>query len=390
MDKLPLQSTNYAHGGGRALNQYPHLSVFKRLNHWRINKFRQFRVYRTLKWLGWRYERSRTHYPLEELPQCKSIGLMMLGTGIGDAIVLSGFIHALREAGRNVHLICNQRTAVVFESMIESDGIHVLPDKPTREDALALHLAFDVLVLFSDPDKNLYRAAAVMTAIDHKYIIGFNQRYNAFFDLNIKRDELGCHWSERLKDGAACLGVEIKDYRYALHFTPDCLAEVRAFTQRLNGRGFVVFNPAASDKFRSLSLQAVRQILSWLAAHSHLQVVVYNVFDAVMVRDFPGVIFNPFEQIDRCIALLEHAAFLISVDTSFVHAGRFFDVPMLGIYNNRLVCGKYDNNVMWGPNYAKARQVFSTDHINTESGDDLRLMPFAVLEQALKQTEELK
>lgn len=377
-------------GGGRALNQYPHPSVFKRLNHWRINKFRQFRTFRLLAWYHLRYEKSRIRYPLQNLTDCRTVGLMMLGAGIGDAIVLSGFISALRNAGKQVHCICNERTAVILRSMIETDGIHILPKKPKRRDVTALKLNFDVVISFSDPDKNLHRDMLVLTAVGHKYTVGYNQKDQRFFDLNIIRDEAWCHWSERLKDGAAHLGVNIDDYRYDLHFTPECLAEVAAFMPQLNGRYFVVFNPTASDKVRSLSPNVIRSTLAWLQEHSPLQVVVYNVFDEQIIKEFPQVIFNPFKDIDRCIALLGRSKFLITVDTSFVHAGNFFDVPMIGIYNNRLACKKYDNNVQWGPHYAKARQVFSLDHINHESGDDLRRLPFSVLEQALNETEELQ
>lgn len=63
---------------------------------------------------------------------------------------------------------------------------------------------------------------------------------------------------------------------------------------------------------------------------------------------------------------------------------------MIGIYNNRLANKKYDNNKLWGPNYDQAKQVFSLDHLNTETGDDLRLLPFSELEKALSNSKELK
>ena len=363
--------------------------ALKSFNHWLIRKTRELRNFIQLAWYRAAYENKRVRLPLSELPQCHSIGVMMLGTGIGDAIVVSGFISAMRQAGRAVHCICNQKTAQILTGMIENDGIHVLPDKPSRQDVLALNLDFDAVVLISDPDKNIGRDMRVLTAIKHRYAVGFNQKDLRFFDLSIERDELGCHWMERLKDAASHLGVTIEDYRYNLHFSPECLSAVNQFTQELGEQGFVLFNPIASDKFRCLSPEVVRSTIDYLTHHSRHRIVVFNINDAELSKAYPQVIFSPFAELDRCLALVGHCACLITVDTSFVHVARFFDVPMIAIYNNRLSFGRYDNNVQWGPGYAKAVQVFSLDHDQTETGDDLRRLPFEVLQQAMEQSSAI-
>lgn len=364
-------------------------NAFKRLNHWRIRKTRELRNFIQLAWYRAAYEQKRVRLPLSELPKCRSIAIMMLGTGIGDAIVVSGFISAMRQAGRSVHCICNQKTAQILEGMIENDGLHVLPDKPSRQDVLSLQLDFDAVVLISDPDKNIGRDMRVLTAITHRYAIGFNQKDLHFFDLSITRDELGCHWMERLKDAASHLGVTIEDYRYNLHFSPECLSAVNQFIQALGAPSFVLFNPIASDKFRCLSPEVIRSTIDYLTHHSPHRIVVFNVTDAALRHDYPQVIFSPFAELDRCLALVGRCACLITVDTSFVHAARFFEVPLIAIYNNRLSFGRYDNNVQWGPGYAKALQVFSLDHDQTETGDDLRRLPFEVLKQAMEQYHAL-
>ena len=359
-------------------------SALKRLNHYRIHKTRQLRNFIQLAWYRAAYERKRPRLPLSELPQCHSIGLMMLGTGIGDAIVVSGFISALRRAGRAVHCICCPKTAQILEGMIANDGIHILPEKPSRAEVLALQLDFDVVMLIADPDKHIGRDVRVLTAIKHRYAVGFNHKDLRFFDLSIQRDEQGCHWMDRLKDGVQHLGVTIDDYRYELHFSPECLQAVNEFVAGL-GSGFVLFNPVASDKFRTLSPAVVRSTINYLMQHCKQRLVVFNVTDPELVAAYPQVVFSPFAQLDRCLALVGRCACLITVDTSFVHAGRFFDVPQIAIYNNRLSFGRYDNNVQWGPGYAKALQVFSLDHDHTETGDDLRNLPFEVLKQAMEQ-----
>ena len=83
------------------------------------------------------------------------------------------------------------------------------------------------------------------------------------------------------------------------------------------------------------------------------------------------------------LLLVGKCRLIISTDTSFIHAANFFKVRLIGIYNNRLANGKYNNNELWGPHYANAVQVFSQDHDGTESGDDLRNLPFKVLKDVL-------
>ena len=365
------------------------VSFLRRINHWRKAKFRQLRDFILLTWYFTKYQKHHENHNLDDISLSNSIALMMLDNGIGDTIVMSGLIHELRQAGKKVYCICNPRTAGLFTNMIDCDGIYVLPERPKRKDILALNLSFDAMVLLSDPDKNLRFNIMLLTAINYKFSLGFNHKDNRFFDLNIIREEQGTHWSDRMADCAHHLGVTIDNYQYHLKFTKDCIEEVDKFINTVSDKKLVVFNPVASDKFRSLSPDVIRKTLLWLQDNSKLQIVAYNIFDEDIKRDFPTVIFNPFKQVDRSIALLGKSSFLITVDTSFVHAGRFFNTPMIGIYNNRFANKKYDNNKLWGPNYDQARQVFSLDHLNTETGDDLRLLPFSELEKALSNSKEL-
>lgn len=370
------------------MSQKPRL--LRRINHWRIRKTRELRNVCQLTWYHWAYERKRQRLPLSELSSCRTVGIMMLATGIGDAIVMSGLISALRQAGREVHCICSPKSAGILAGMIENDGVHIIPERPKRSDVLKLGLKLDVVLFCGDPDKNIFRDIRVLTAIEHRFAVGFNQPDLRFFDLSIKRDEVGCHWMERLRDAAAHLGVTIDDYRYDLHFSQECQQTVDRWVQAQAPQGLVLFNPVASDKFRTLSPEFIRSTLDYLTAHSTKRLVVFNVTDTSLQQAYPQVIFSPFAQLERCLALVGRCDLLISVDTSFVHAARFFNVPLIGIYNNRLSFNRYDNNVQWGPGYAQAVQVFSLDHDHTETGDDLRKLPFAVLETALDQCAALK
>ena len=365
------------------------ISKLKRANQKRKDAFRVLRNARLLSWYYFLYEKKRKRYPLEDISKSKSIGILMLGSGIGDAIVMSGLIKILRQANFNVCCICNDKTAWMFNSLVEVDRVEVLPEKNSCKKLKDYNLSFDIIVDFSDPEKNLYKRILAICAINHKYLIGFNQNIGAkFYDINLIRDEKNCHWSKRLMTIPEILGVKIKDYKYEIHFTKESINKVDNFIKNLDSE-YIIFNPIASDKFRSFSKEFIISTLDYLVEKTDKKIIVFNLKDDEILNKYPDIIFNPFEDFESCMYLLKKCSLLITPDTSFVHAANFFNIKLIAAYNNRLACRKYCNNVQWGPNYENAIQIFSLENKGTESGDDLRELPFEVLKQALDKCEVL-
>lgn len=359
------------------------IGILKRTNQRRKDAFRVFRNVRLLSWYYFLYEKKRKRYPVEDINKSKSIGILILGSGIGDAIVMSGLIKILRQANFNVGCICNDKTAWMFKSFVEVDRVDVLPEKASYKKLKDLDLAFDIIVDFSDPEKNLYKRILAICAISHKYLIGYNQKIGAkFYDFNLIRDEKNCHWSKRLITIPEILGIDVKDYKYDIHFTPECINKVDSFIKDLEGE-YVIFNPVASDKFRSFSKEFIISTLDYLKEKTEKKIIVYNLKDDDIVNKYKDIIFNPFSDFESCMYLLKNCSLLITPDTSFVHAANFFNIKLIAVYNNRLACRKYCNNVQWGPNYDNATQIFSLENKGTESGDDIRNLPFSVLKDVL-------
>lgn len=361
------------------------INVVKDWNRGRIKFLRKIRSDICLTFAYLFFERKRARFSLRDIYLAKDIGLIMIGTGLGDAVVMSGLIKILRDAGKNVFVICNPRQRQIFSELICIDGLFIVNDSAEEFNSIKeLNISVDVLIDCMDPDQKLYKRIWLMQAIKHKYAIGFNQRREArFFDINILRDEIKSHWSDRLVEVARSLGIEVREFAYDLQFSDEVCRRVNEFTETLAERGIIIFNPVASDKFRSLSLGLIKEILSYLCQLGRV-VIAINVYDKDLFKDFPEVLFNPFDGICENFYLVSKCSLLITVDTSLVHVGNFFKANMICIYNNRLANGRYDNNVLWGPNYSKAIQVFSLDNCRTETGDDLRKLPFSVLEAALK------
>ena len=363
-----------------------------KLKNWNYNRKEFFRKTRNKVLLGvyyYLYKRKGKTIPTDLTVNCDNVIILAMGYGIGDSIVMSGLIAALRANNKKVYIVCYPKLAKLYSSMIETDGVYLLEngDNTKLKDVQKKEWVADLIVDFLDPDKNLYKRVRALIGIKHKIAVGFNQENNKFFDINIVREEQGTHWSDRLKTLLKLLSIKSGQYKYNLKFSSQCMRNVENFINSLNEREIIIFNPTASDKIRSLSITVIDSTINYFLQNSNKTLVVYNVYDTELINKYPDVTFNPFSDLEECVYLISKCSFVLTTDTSFVHAANFFNVQMVAIYNNRLANKKYWNNDLWGPNYKKARQIFSKDYVNTESGDNLQNLPFEIIEQALKDYE---
>lgn len=357
--------------------------ALKSINHKRKKLFRSLRNKVFLHYCWFKYEHKRKKFPQSEIVQAESIAILYHGNGIGDVIVLSGMLNALKNAGKRVYCIGYPKLCDLVEKFILIDGVVRVPNCITLKQMHNLACAFDVICDVSDPDKNLYHRVKILSSFPHKYAIGINQTDRRFYDVNLLRNEEGCHWSDRLAAVSKILGVNIEKYTYSIKFDEQCVSMVRNYINNFSERLLIVFNPCASDKYRSLSDRFVEDTIEFLSKNENIQIFVLNYYNEKVMKRFSGVIFNPFSELDCNLYFAGHADLLITVDTCFVHIGNMFKTNLLCLYNNRLSYGVYDNNIQWGPNYDNAVQVVSTENLKTESGDDLRKLDFLAIRKQL-------
>ena len=364
-----------------------------------IKKLNRKRIYITRKAKNYFYityykilSKNKISYPKEEISKCRTIAILLPRKGIGDLIVTSGLISQLRKNNYKVYCLINQNLQFLFNELITTDGTEILDKKYSFKQIVSKNLYFDIIMDPADPDKNLYQRIGYITAIKHKYAIGFNQNLaSSFFDINEIRNEINTHYSDRLISFARILNININNFKYDLYFSNNTIDKIKSFiSNKLNNKKFIIFNPIASDINRSLSLKTIRETLLFLQEQTNKVIITYNVKDTNLINDFPEIIFNPFSSLIDCIALIKYASLVISTDTCFVHAANFFNSKMICIYNNRLDGNKYCNNDYWGPNYKNAIQIFSKENLHTETGDNLQKLSVDVIKKAFDQYKILE
>lgn len=348
----------------------------KELNRKRVDFFRRLKIHFILYGYSWLFKYKHT-CPKDWKKGIKSVGIIWFNAGIGDYIVLSGFIRDLFHNGYDVYWIGSQKTdPLIHEVLGEKIKTIIIQDPGHIWDIKPIGYC-DILIDFNEDFHKVLLNTRALFKVKHKCAIGFNQPNQRFFDINIHRVEVNSHFTDRAKDisellqlqnfNSASYSLSIKDTAYAA--TELFLAE-----HKIRKHQYVVINTSASDKRRSLSYDFVQQIISYLHRYKGLKLIVLNVTDSQLITSNPDVIFNPFTKLDEALALLRDCALLITPDTCFVHAANFFNCPSICFYNNRRLFCKYDNNTIYAPNYNNSLQVLAPGHnkSNSEGGDDLR------------------
>lgn len=351
-----------------------------------------------------------------------NVALLMVGKGIGDAIVLSGFIDILKQHSCKVSVICYDRLMNVVPSFLSTVDEFILVDK--HDCALKYMFNrknFDVVVDFFDPDVNFdHHKLKFFLKLKCHNIIGFNQNNNALnFIPSPGMEDTERHYSNVVKNFYAKsytynetqpfshravkilneyfgLNIPSEKYRYRLDISDKTDSSVSSYIRELKNNSskegctpqIIVFNATASDKYRSLSPDLVNRMCEYfINCTNEYRVIIMNFKQEDLKVTSPKIIFNPFKTFDEVIALIKYADFVISPDTSIVHVGCTFDKNAIYFYNNRLLNTGHENNVVWGPINKNYLQVFSDQFVRNVHGDDLRELKFSIVKDALIKME---
>lgn len=302
----------------------------------------------------------------------KKILIFMHTNGLGDAIVTSGFINALRQNNKEVYIVAEKRISFLFKELIQVDGIYEFDRKNISSFRKAIKTEyFDFVVDFSDMDGTILYRFSSLCSINYLHSLSFNQHNKSLFDTNIIYNE-NKHISDRMLYVLKLLKIDTNKYHYAIHIPTQSQNDAKEFIiNKLENNKVIIFNPFASEKPRSLSETQIYQVLDFLEQHSKYKTIVFDIHNLIDFSNYKNILANPFSSFITSAALVEISDLVITVDTSIVHLAQAFNKQQIAIYNNRLFNNKFSNNIVWGPNYENAKQVTTHEFLNTEVGDPM-------------------
>ncbi len=340
------------------------------------------------------------------------IAILLIGKGIGDAIVLSGFMNILKKYSYEISIICYDRLMPTIPSILSMVSEFIVVSK---HDSAFRYLfnkkKFDIVVDFYDPDIDFdHNKVKLFLMLDCPVLIGFNQdkeKYDFSCKSFIKHCSLNdiytesYHYDENkpfcdrvtfLLNQYFGINTTASEYMYQLDVADSISNLVFEYITDLKNRNLfnnkkstiVVFNTVSSDKYRSLSTELVNEVCDYLInCNNDYLIILLNFKNDDLCVKSKKIIINPFKTFAEVVALIKFSDFLISPDTSIVHVGCCFNKNAIYIYNNRKLITGHENNIVWGPIGEHYLQIFADEKLNTFQGDDLRKIKFDTIKRAL-------
>ncbi|EKS6641292.1 glycosyltransferase family 9 protein [Enterobacter asburiae] len=304
----------------------------------------------------------------------QTILIMMIGKGIGDGIVMTGLIKALTTKGYKVSVIAESRLNAIFSEHPLLQNYFILHrDRSDYETLSKVRSSrFDILIDLDDIDAHSPLRVKTIRACKPIHTIGVNQ-FARVYDTTINNIGMGKHISERHILIAKTLGCHIENLEYAVNFRQSDDIAARQFLELMKPSTLIILNPYGTEESRNMSIQQIINTCSLLKDKLNIITVIIGAPDKV--KNIPNnKNYVKFLSPDFChaIALVKHADLIISTDTSIVHLCNAFNKKLISLYNNKISPRGEKNNIVWGPNYAKAVQLFSNgNRIDEIQADDI-------------------
>lgn len=289
--------------------------------------------------------------------------------GWGDFLYYLGLLKALSENGVTVDVVSLPETYKRYESVSFLRNVFSMDNQAhlSRIAAIQYDLAFDVTyvnALHWDLRVPILRVLKchTMTIGD---VAAHSKLFDEFVDVGVR-----CHWKDRNAImlnailGHSAVSVPLPPFYQHSEQTP--LAD--EFIASWNGRNHVYVNGVARVAERSLSREQILALVDLFNERKEAVGIFYTDFpieESECVKRLPTMPFSDFTEVVR------HCKAAITPDTSVVHLGSIFHLPIFGIYcgNNRDYWPQYAMQDVWAPLSEGSVSFFEDDPGTTWQSD---------------------
>lgn len=300
---------------------------------------------------GYISRKARDSAPSFEPKQLASMRrvLLMLTTGLGDAVLSSPIFSALRAAmpEAQIRLFCRSAWAPLFISDTNLDAVVPYHGKYRRFFSTVAALrsyAPDLSVVLHGNDPDIVPLAYLAGS---RYVLRVPTRGTRYEFLLANRDRAedantvnGLHYVENRLRVLATLGVPVVTNTPKIHLDPRAVAEVsNALALRLQGAPYWVLHANAADPYKGWPSGKLRELLD-LARRlcSRHAVILTGATGEIgslraLAKDIDGVhvVAGKFD-VAGTAAVLAGAACVVAPDTGILHLAAALDRPVVGLY----------------------------------------------------------
>jgi ADP-heptose:LPS heptosyltransferase len=360
------------------------MGFLRELNHRRIDLSKAL-LLKTVRAL-FDYQPNSSKRPLPDLKSVNKILVLHFDDKIGDLVVNSSLFRELK----------NESPEVSIDIVTGRNAYPLIKENPyIKKSFLFRKGLLPTLILASKLKKNNYnlvidlrimtdsRTIFILSRLGQNpltFRVGLNKSNFSVYDLTIEKDFNQIHARERVNTLMKLIGISSPNLHYDLHFSKSDLNLAKEISHNSK---FVILNPMAGARFRSLKIESVGRIAKLF--HEKYSEYYILITGSPSDKEFLTTCENRFSQykiqyanlnsLTSLCALVSICKGVISPDTSMVHIASCFNKNIIGLYrddSNNIE----KNSIQWAPTSKNIQTILcsgKTDgylDVNTFSDDE--------------------
>lgn len=291
---------------------------------------------------------------------------------LGDSITSTGFLKELKHnfSSNRLVVLSGKNAAFIYKKLKFIDEVIVV-----KKGILQTLRAF--LILRGREYRFIFNTSHILTPQviflssflkAWKKVTFLNSKVKAFTH-HIRYDEKKDHVTLRYQKSLEAVGIESSNLDYQM--VVDQNEHIRQlekviFELRQKGTAIIVFNSFAGARLRNLSQKTTTEIVKGILEQHHNAVVVSigNEDDLQKIQywvtalnDPRWVCYSKQGSLGFNLALAQHAALIVTPDTSWVHVASALKKPVVAIYREDEAHEK--NSLIWAPYKTKNAVVYA-------------------------------
>lgn len=290
--------------------------------------------------------------------EIKSILFLRYDGKIGDSVINSMMFREIKKQFPNIKIgvVTREGAKSVLESNKYIDNIFIYEKNTKKIKKLAEEIRnkkYDLLIDFSE----MLRVQQMMfiNLCKAKINMGLNKDDWNLFDISYNYPSNMKHISDLYVYILKILGVKNINSNYDLQINKEVEKKSKDFISKLSNEKYIVLNPFAASKHRSLNIEKIDEIIKIILAADDYSIILLapgkeqrDNMEKFQEKYKDKVYIPETKSIEEVIELVKHSILVISPDTSIIHIASAFEKPLIGFYRKDL--GKDNNSTIWGPN----------------------------------------
>lgn len=298
-------------------------------------------------------KKNNNRFTPSKLKEIKKILYLRHDNKIGDMIISTLAFREIKKQlpKAKVSVITGPASAQIIENNRNVDNIYLYKKGFFNLLKLGKKLRKEHFDLYIDMDEApTWQSLLLLRLIAPRYALGFNRKEYTYYNINIDYDFNAHHITQLHQAVFTALRLGKIDRAYDI-FVPKALKnKAQKFLDSLpRAKANVIINPFAASKHRALSFEQTVFTANNLQGYNFIIVgSPKDINTFTKGKELPKNLFPAPQQPEGfyySFALMSQADYVITPDTSIVHAAIAFEKPVLAIYRD----GKNLTLPVWGP-----------------------------------------